>query len=81
MSEGYASGLSQSEVAQVGADPFPVAHALKAPGRRTVVTRERSKPSLQRANRRIPDVCDDLDVPRCGTFQRIESLDFRTGGA
>jgi len=77
--QGYAPDLSDEEVERVGRDPFLIAYALADPARRTVVTTEVSKPKKKRANRHIPDVCDDLDVLHCNTYQFIEALDFTTG--
>lgn len=77
--QGYAPDLTEEEVERVGRDPFLIAHALGDPDQRTVVTTEVSKPKKQRANRHIPDVCDDLDVFHCNTYQFIEDLDFTTG--
>ena len=76
---GYAPDLSDEEVERIGRDPFLIAHALGNPAQRTVVTTEVSKPSKGRANRHIPDVCDDLDVLCCNTYQFIKVLDFTTG--
>ena len=77
--QGYAPNLTEEEVERVGRDPFLIAYALGDPEQRTVVTTEVSKPKKQRANRHIPDVCDDLDVLHCNTYQFIEDLDFTTG--
>ena len=76
---GYAPDLSDEELERVGRDPFLIAHALGNPAQRTVVTTEVSKPKKQRANRHIPDVCDDLGVLCCNTYQFIDELDFTTG--
>jgi hypothetical protein len=43
-----------------------------------VVTVEVSKPSTKRANRRIPDVCKDLDLREYNSFQMLKDLDFTT---
>ena len=75
----YAPDLSDEEVERVGRDPFLIAYAFGHPAQRTVVTTEVSKPKKQRANRHIPDVCDDLDVLHCNTYQFIQALDFTTG--
>lgn len=76
---GYAPDLSDEEVERVGRDPFLIAHALRVPAQRTVVTTEVSKPTKRRANRHVPDVCRDLDVRCCNTFEFIKALDFTTG--
>lgn len=77
--QGYAPDLTEEEVERLGRDPFLIAYALVDPDQRTVVTTEVSKPKKQRANRHIPDVCDELDVLHCNTYQFIEDLDFTTG--
>lgn len=74
----YSLGRDE-EVERVGRDPFLIAHALRVPAQRTVVTTEVSKPTKQRANRHVPDVCRDLDVRCCNTFEFIKALDFTTG--
>jgi len=62
----------------VGRDPFLIAYARAEQGNRTVVTVEASKPSCRRANRRIPDVCNDLGIQWCNSFQMMAALDFTT---
>lgn len=74
----YATDLNDAELIKLGRDPFLIAYALAAPGRRTVVTVEASKPTCQRANRRIPDVCNDLGVQWCNSFRMIADLNFST---
>ncbi len=76
---GYGPDLSEEEVERIGRDPFLIAYALGKPAQRTVVTTEVSKPRKKRANRHIPDVCDDLGVFCRNTYQFIDVLDFRTG--
>ena len=75
----YADDLKDEEVDKIGRDPFLIAYALADPGRRCVVTTESSKPTKQRANRRIPDVCADLNLMSCHTFELLRLLDFRIG--
>ncbi len=78
-SQGYARDLTDDEVVKVGRDPFLVAYALAdEQRRRTVVTNEVSKPSQKRANRHLPDVCEDLNLPCINIFEFIRNLDFRT---
>lgn len=76
--EGYASDLRDHEVEKLGRDPFLVAYALAIEDDCTVVTTEASKPSRQRANRHLPDVCQDVDIESCNTFELTRRLDFRT---
>ena len=76
---GYGPDLTAEEVNRIGADPVLIAYAYRDREQRTVVTSEVSKPTLQRANRRIPDLCRDLGVRCCNTFQFIEELNFTTG--
>lgn len=76
--KGYASDLDEAELEKVGRDPFLIAYGYAALGSRFVVTFEVSAPSKQRANRKVPDVCNELGVD-CGTlFDVIEALDFTT---
>jgi hypothetical protein len=76
--EGYAPNLTDEEVVKIGNDPFLIAYALAKPTDRRVVTTEASKPSAQRANRRVPDVCSQFGVTSINTFQFIRELDFTT---
>lgn len=76
--EGYADDLTESEVKKIGNDPFLIAYAFMFRSRRAVVTAEVSKPSKKRANRRIPDVCNEFKVHCINPFQLNDKLDFRT---
>lgn len=76
--EGYAADLSDDEIEKIGRDPFLIAYALAVPGQRCVVSNESSRPSRIRANRHVPDVCDDFNVPRRNTFELIRALNFST---
>ena len=77
-SEGYADDLTDDETEKLNEDPFLIAYALADRERRCVVTTERSRPARERANRHIPDVCDELGVCHRHTYQLIDELDFRT---
>ena len=76
---GYANDLTDDELLKMGNDPFLIAYALADRNRRCVVSTEASRPSRVRANRHIPDVCDDFDILCIDTFQLVRTLDFRTG--
>lgn len=78
ITRGYASDLTDSELVEIGRDPFLLAYALVSPKERCIVTTEHSKPSRQRANRHIPDVCKDLGLLSCDTYEFIRALNFRT---
>ncbi len=78
LERGYASDLTDDEIENLRADPFLIAHALADIKHRCVVTNEVSKPSRQGVNRHIPDVCDDLQIRHCNTFELVKKLDFRT---
>ncbi len=78
VADGYARDLTQVELVKVGRDPFLLAHALADIAQRCVVTTENSRPSLQRANRRLPDVCATLGVSYCHTFEMLRRLNFTT---
>ena len=75
---GYASDLTDDEVEKIGRDPFLIAYALKDHASRCIVTTEVSKPRRQRANRHLPDVCADLGVVCCNTFEFVRALNFST---
>jgi len=77
--DGYAADLTEDEVDQIGRDPFLISYGVVAPGERTVVTFEKSRPKSLRANRKIPDVCATLGVPCRTLYQMIEELGFTTG--
>jgi len=74
--EGYAPDLSDTELPRLGRDPFLVAAALGG-GDRVVVTKEVSKPSAQRANRKVPDVCRGFGIDSITDFELYRRLDFR----
>ncbi|MEF0944251.1 MULTISPECIES: DUF4411 family protein [Rhizobium] len=77
--EKYATDLNDAEVIEIGRDPFLIAYAMALSDDRIVVTVEASKPSAKRANRRIPDVCKDLGVRWCNSFEMMSALNFTTG--
>ena len=76
--EGYAEDLTEDEQERFGVDPFLIAHALRAPSQRCIVTTEVSKPSKQRANRHLPDAAKALGIRTCTTFALVRELDFST---
>lgn len=75
---GYAPDLTDTEVEQLGRDPFLVAYAMAAPDTRVVVTSEVSRPSKTRQNRHLPDVCKSLGTQWCDPFALNRALGFRT---
>ena len=75
---GYAPDLNDVEIEAIGADPFLIAYALVDPAQRRVVTTEGSKPSATRANRKIPDVCDNLTIECDTPFDLNLALNFTT---
>jgi hypothetical protein len=79
VSTGYAADLSDDEVEKIGRAPFLIAYALADPAERTVVTTEVSRPSAQRVNRKVLDVCQNLGAINCGPFALNRALGFRTG--
>lgn len=78
ITDGYAPNLSDIEVEQVGRDPFLIAYALADSDNRCIVTTEVSKPRRQRANRHVPDVCNDFAIQTRNAFQFIRELGFTT---
>jgi hypothetical protein len=75
LEQGYASDLNDVEIEKIGKDPFLIAAALACPDR-AVVTREVSKPSKRRADRKIPDVCAVFGVPVISDFALYRALNF-----
>jgi hypothetical protein len=74
----YAPDLNETEVQQIGRDPFLVAYGLVAPHSRCVVTAEVSAPSKSRANVKMPDACVRMGVPWCNPFTLYRRLNFTT---
>jgi hypothetical protein len=74
----YGNNLNESELKQIGKDPFLVACALSSPEDRIVVTAEVSAPRKQRQNRKVPDICSDLGIRCVSPFEMINLLDFTT---
>jgi Domain of unknown function (DUF4411) len=77
LSEGYAADLDDSEIETIGRDPFLIGYALANPADMTVVTKEVSAPSKQRANRRVPDVCKGFGIRCIKDFDLYRELDFK----
>ncbi|MGA6183059.1 DUF4411 family protein [Stenotrophomonas sp. NPDC077421] len=78
MANGYSLELTEVQLQTVGQDPFLVAHALKDPQNRCVVTHEVSAPRAAPHNRKIPDACNAVGVQHCTPFQMMAALDFKT---
>ncbi len=76
-SEGYAWNLTDDEIQVIGRDPFLIAYGL-AREDRCVVTNEASSPGKKREKRKIPDVCDTMQVKWCGPFVFNRALGFST---
>lgn len=74
---GYAPDLSDSELEKIGRDPFLVAYAV-AGDERIVITKEVSAPSKQRANRKLPDVCNDNGALWMKDFDFFKTAGFNT---
>jgi hypothetical protein len=77
INEGYAPDLNESDLEQIGQDPFLVAYAIPFGSAVTVVTREVSKPSKKRQNRKVPDVCEQFEVRCISDFHLFRELDFK----
>jgi hypothetical protein len=78
LEEGYGPSLTAEEIATIGLDPFAVAYALLDPANRSVVTFEVSRPSKQRANQKLPDVCRKFGIIPKTMFDVIKELGFST---
>ena len=80
LAEGYGENLTDSDLEKIGEDTFLIAYALAAEDR-VVVTKETPRPSKQGANRKIPDVCDALNVECIPDFDLYRRLAFTTADA
>lgn len=78
VADGYAPDLSDVELVKIGQDPFLIAAAIGGAGR-VVVTREVSKPTAQRANRKVPDVCRMFGIEPITDYELYRRLNFRIG--
>ena len=78
VSRGYGLSLSEVDMRTIGNDPFLIAPALVYKAARCVVTEESSRPNAKGSNRKIPDVCKDLEVECISTVQFVKRLGFRT---
>jgi hypothetical protein len=74
---GYAVDLTDTELEEIGRDPFLVAYAM-AGNDRCVVTTEVSSPNKKRQNRKIPDVCGTFGLECCTPFKVNRDLGFKT---
>lgn len=63
------------EIKQIGRDPFLVAYALNNE-RRCIVTKEVSAPAKTRANKKVPDVCNDLRLECNLRLECIDAFEF-----
>ncbi len=77
VARGYAPDLNDTELAELGRDPFLVAYAYAHPDKRVVVTGEVSRSGRKRGRHKVPDVCADLDVECVDLVGLINVLDFR----
>lgn len=77
LTKGYQiSELSEISLEKIGRDASLIAYAFKNIKQRVVVTKEVSKPSKIGANRKIPDVCNDLGVQWIDDFELYRRLNF-----
>ena len=78
LNSAYAPDLDDSELEEIGRDPFLPAYAMMGKDR-TVVTKEVSKPSKLRGRRKLPDACTIMNVRWITDFSFYRELDFRIG--
>ena len=77
LAKGYAPDLNDGEIEEIGNDPFLIGYGLVNPTEITVVTKEVSKPSKQRANRKVPDVCKAFGIRSINDFDLYRELNFK----
>ena len=75
---GYTSNPTAADLEKMGQDPCLLSYAYRYNDERTVVTTERSRPGAHGVNRKIPDVCDSLNLRWIHTYGFIRELNFRT---
>jgi hypothetical protein len=78
LKEGYADDLTDDEAQRLGRDPFLIAYALRNIRERCIVTTEGSKPKKERANKHIPNVCENFKIKWCHSFELVRVLGFST---
>ena len=74
---GYGDNLTEVDLEKIGSDAFLIAYALVERDR-LVVTKETSRPKKVGGNRKIPDVCNTLNVSCINDFELYRRLDFST---
>lgn len=82
MENGYQANdpaFTETDVEKIGRDAFLIAYAT-VDAERIVVTKEASRPSKQRGNRKIPDVCDDMGIAWTRDFEVYRALGFSLAG-
>lgn len=77
LNKGYGGSLTDSDLEKIGQDAFLVAYGL-ADAQRTVITKENSRPSAKKGNRKLPDVCTDVGVKWMRDFELFRLLNFST---
>ena len=77
-SEGYGKNLTKDERRIIGVDSNLISYALSELETRVIVTSEVSKPSAQRHNRKIPDVCKAQGIAVWDPFMFIRRMNFST---
>lgn len=78
LNSAYAPDLDDTELEEIGRDPFLPAFAMMGKDR-TVVTKEVSRPSKLRGRRKLPDACTIMNVRWITDFSFYRELDFRIG--
>lgn len=73
----YATDLTENELQKCGKDAEIISYCLTDPDTRTLITAEVSKPSLQRQNRRMPDVAAGLNIRTITLVGALRNLGFR----
>ncbi len=76
LTTGYGPNLTDAELEKIGQDMFLIAYA-RVTNDRVVVTKEVSAPAKQRANRKIPDVCNTFGTSWIKDFDLYRTLGFK----
>jgi hypothetical protein len=70
--------LRDDQIANIEKDAFLIAYAHSAKDKYCIVTTEISKPKRVKQNRKIPDVCNDLNIRWLDPFKFNKELQFTT---
>jgi hypothetical protein len=72
----YCEDITEAELEKLGADPCLIAAGLHIGC--DIVSKEGTKPTAQRANKKVPDICRTMGIRCINDHALIRELDFST---